>query len=493
MRITFYGGVGEIGGNKVLLECGGSRVFLDFGRNFRQEDSYFQYPFDPPLDVGDLIRTGILPDISGLYRDSGRGGAVEAVVVSHAHSDHYGHIPLLAEGTRVLMGETAWLIVRARLEAMARQSWTDRVDHLDVGTFRTGDELEIGPFRIRPVHVDHSVPGAYGLLVECEDGVRLVYTGDLRRHGEAARLTQDFLREAADWGADVALVEGTRVAPEADPEAAAARLFEQMLALRLGERIPKRIAKEVKRESDVLEELAAVADDHPEALVMVEAAWADVDRARTVWRASLRTERRLVVDEREAYLLYRMREDPGLEGLPGPGDLAVMVWRRRRSSGPASRRLSEVLGEIEDAGGEVLDADSAAGEIWSNPGGFLFLTGHPTRALKDLMSSGRECRGRLAYVMSRSEPFTEEMVIGLDRLLNWLALYGVRSYFRIHVSGHASPDELREIVEEMNPRMVIPVHTEHPDLFRHYVPRDMRGSTVIPSLGGAVDVGRSPG
>ncbi len=487
MKITFYGGVGEIGGNKVLLECGGSRLFLDFGRNFRQEDSFFQYPFDPPLDVGDLIRTGILPDIAGLY--SG-GGAVDAVVVSHAHSDHYGHIPLLAEGTRVMMGETAWLIVRARLEAMARQTWTDRVDHLDVETFRTGDELTVGPFRLRPVHVDHSVPGAYGLLVECEaEGRRLVYTGDLRTHGEASRLTEDFVREASDWGADVALVEGTRVAPEADPEAAAARLFEQMLALRLGDRIPKRVAKEARREGDVLQELVAVADDHPDNLLMVEAAWADIDRARTVWRTSIKTGRRLVVDEREAYLLHRMREDPGLQGLPDARDLTVMVWRRRKSSGPASRRLAEALEEIEDAGGEVLDADSAAREVWSNPGGFLFLTGHPTRALKDLMASGQECRGRLTYVMSRSEPFTEEMVIGLDRLLNWLALYGVRSYYRIHVSGHAAPEELREIVEEIDPARIVPMHTEHPDLFRLYVPRDKRDSLIVPSLGEPISLG----
>jgi ribonuclease J len=31
---TFYGGAGEIGGNKILLESGKARVYLDFGESF---------------------------------------------------------------------------------------------------------------------------------------------------------------------------------------------------------------------------------------------------------------------------------------------------------------------------------------------------------------------------------------------------------------------------------------------------------------------------
>ncbi len=477
MRITFYGGIGEIGGNKIMVECENSRLLIDFGRNFRLEDSFFQYPYDPPLDVRDLVRTGIVPDLPELYAE---GGAVEAVIVSHAHTDHYGHIPLLAQGTRVLMGETAKMIIDARLESMARPGWMEKVDHLHIETFRTGDEIELGPFRVRPVHVDHSVPGAYGLLIDC-GGVTLAYSGDLRLHGEAGELTLDFVREASAWSPQILMLEGTRVAPESDPEAAAARLFEQMLALRLRDRIPKRVAMEANTEAGVLEALRGVLDDHADNLVMVESAWADVDRMRTVWRAASASGRRLLMDEKAAYLLDKMRRDPKLGGLPPIAEISVMVWRRRRTERPASRALSEALDRFEDEGCEVMSAQEAAREVWASPGSFLFLTSQPTRALKDLMAGG-DGRGKLTYVMSRSEPFTEEMVIGLDRLLNWLALYGVRSYFRIHVSGHASPQDLGRIADEIGPEVVLPIHTEHPDLFAMYLPRDLRRRLILARL-----------
>lgn len=38
--LRFYGGVGEIGGNKILLEDGDTRVFLDFGKSFGQEGEF---------------------------------------------------------------------------------------------------------------------------------------------------------------------------------------------------------------------------------------------------------------------------------------------------------------------------------------------------------------------------------------------------------------------------------------------------------------------
>ena len=43
INLTFYGGVGEIGGNKILLEAEDSRVFLDFGTSFSREEEFFEF------------------------------------------------------------------------------------------------------------------------------------------------------------------------------------------------------------------------------------------------------------------------------------------------------------------------------------------------------------------------------------------------------------------------------------------------------------------
>ncbi|MBM4236933.1 MAG: MBL fold metallo-hydrolase, partial [Euryarchaeota archaeon] len=48
MSITFFGGAGEVGGNKFLLKTNESSVFLDFGKNFAREKMFYEEPFLKP-------------------------------------------------------------------------------------------------------------------------------------------------------------------------------------------------------------------------------------------------------------------------------------------------------------------------------------------------------------------------------------------------------------------------------------------------------------
>jgi ribonuclease J len=45
--LTFYGGVNEIGGNKILLEDQATRVFFDFGMSFSLANQYFDEFMQP--------------------------------------------------------------------------------------------------------------------------------------------------------------------------------------------------------------------------------------------------------------------------------------------------------------------------------------------------------------------------------------------------------------------------------------------------------------
>ena len=67
-NLTFYGGLSEIGGNKILLEDKGTRVLLDFGKSFATRSKYFDWTERPRQanGIGDFLALGILPTITGI-------------------------------------------------------------------------------------------------------------------------------------------------------------------------------------------------------------------------------------------------------------------------------------------------------------------------------------------------------------------------------------------------------------------------------------------
>ncbi|MBL7079601.1 hypothetical protein ISS39_04675 [Candidatus Bathyarchaeota archaeon] len=68
--LTFYGGVNEIGGNKILLEDQDTRIFLDFGMSFGQSGKYFSESHQQRKCncIEDFLFTGLLPELEGAYR-----------------------------------------------------------------------------------------------------------------------------------------------------------------------------------------------------------------------------------------------------------------------------------------------------------------------------------------------------------------------------------------------------------------------------------------
>ena len=117
-KLTCFGGVSQIGGNKFLIESNGTRILMDFGMNFAEEGKFFDEYMGPRTcnSLADMSELGMLPKIEGLYRRDyakhmGFGGnedtSVDAVLLTHAHIDHVGDLETLKDqtGAEVLLHE----------------------------------------------------------------------------------------------------------------------------------------------------------------------------------------------------------------------------------------------------------------------------------------------------------------------------------------------------------------------------------------------------
>ncbi|MGD0171635.1 MAG: MBL fold metallo-hydrolase RNA specificity domain-containing protein [Halobacteriota archaeon] len=83
-----------------------------------------------------------------------------------------------------------------------------------------------------------------------------------------------------------------------------------------------------------------------------------------------------------------------------------------------------------------------------------------------------------SYIRSVCEPFDLEMELDLKKVENWLAHFGLYPYTQIHASGHLNYDEIRDVVETVKPKVLIPVHTQHPEVFKNF-----HDNVVLPEKG----------
>ncbi|MFX1486598.1 MAG: MBL fold metallo-hydrolase, partial [Promethearchaeota archaeon] len=109
-KLTFYGAVAEVGGNKVLLEDGDTRIFLDFGMSFAARKQYYSAYLTPKSEK-ELKDLNVLPKIEGIYQSDDSEESINGVFLSHSHMDHAGHVSFLKRSIPIYCGETTALIL----------------------------------------------------------------------------------------------------------------------------------------------------------------------------------------------------------------------------------------------------------------------------------------------------------------------------------------------------------------------------------------------
>ncbi len=495
LTITIYGGAGEIGGNKILLEDRDTRVFLDFGMSLGTRGLYYEDFLAPRPGLGilDPLVMGLLPPLKGLYRNdlipasevwervrdhphSREIPEVHGVLLTHAHLDHSGAIPFLQETIPIHATRLTAFLAKA-MQDVGGPDFEREVTYLTprhpteegvLAVEKSGRSIQ-RPFAFvdgAPVR-----PEALGFWAASPAKTRRLEPAASTPAGRVGSLpVRYFYVDHSIFGACAFAVEtsigwvvytgdlrlhGTHgeLTEAFVREAAALRpavlLCEGTNAgkeTQIGEGQVYENALDLLREARGI----VIADFGPR----------NIERLLTFYWIAQKIGRSLVILAKDQYLLDAVR----LAGA-GPWKLdemadALIYDERKVSKSAVEDRVRERYAA------RMLPPE----EVRRDPERYLLcLSFYDIKHLIDIDPPP----GGL-YVYSSSEPYGEEQRIDQNRLRNWLGRFQLRPLGfdggqGLHASGHAGGADLLRVVRGIGPRVLIPVHTQDPDFYSDWL------------------------
>lgn len=401
LRIIPLGGLGEIGKNMTVFEYGKEAIIIDSGIMFPANDMH-------GVDY-------IIPEYEYLRQNKDLN--VLAVLYTHGHEDHIGAVnhllDLLPNVTLYATELTAGLIdVKIRNSRYFNEAIAPSKDP-KIKVFAPGDELRIGPFKIEPFRMTHSIPDCVGFAIDTPHGL-VVHTGDYKfDNNPVDGQKPDYARlaEFGTRGVKLLLADSTNAdregwtPSESTIDAAFDKVFEQA-----------------------------------KGRIMVATFASLISRVQQVAYAAKKYKRRMAIvgfTMREYVKLAReigyldidddMLIDPNnIDSVP-PQELVLMVTGSQGEP-------SAVLGRLSTGRHRFLDI---------RKDDTIILSSHPI-------------------------PGNEESVYRtIDRLIDRGANVVYEPLERVHVSGHGSQEEMRLLLSLVKPLFLMPVHGEVRHLHSH--------------------------
>lgn len=158
VKISFLGGLNEIGKNITVIECEGDIVIVDCGMAFPDGDM---------LGV-DLV----IPDFSYIEQNVEK---VRGIVLTHGHEDHIGGLPFLLSKINVPIYGTP--LTLGLVENKLREH--SLVNKARLNTVKAGSTISMGCMSVKFIHVNHSIPDAVAFAINTPGGT-IVHTGDFK-------------------------------------------------------------------------------------------------------------------------------------------------------------------------------------------------------------------------------------------------------------------------------------------------------------------------
>lgn len=330
----------------------------------------------------------------------------DAIFISHYHSDHLGLLEYVLPEISIYMGQKSYEIYKASAEYRGKE-----LKFLSQFVY-DNQAVEIGDLKITPLLCDHSSYDSYMYLIESDDK-RILYTGDFRANG---RMSYDTLLSKLPE-VDAIIVEGTTLTRED--------------------------IKNIKEEK--LEQIAVeyLQKHSGPSFIMMSAM--NVERVITAYHVARKTGRIFLEDIYTADVAMAS----GMEA-PRPNiDEGVRVFMTG-----GDRQYEKLM--------NYGKAKIGKKQIAKIP--FLMCIRQSMRnyleKLNELVSFEN---GVLFYGMWKGYMQQPEM----NEFLDFMKEKGVKIHV-LHTSGHADSDTIERLIEKVQPRYIIPVHTENAMWFDKY-------------------------
>ncbi len=484
MKINVLDGSNQIGGNKINVTYVDSSfkdissfktsLMFDFGADLGKQSELYP-PFSEPkkhTGLNVFFKYDLLPRLEGVYRRdlekhsrlTSKPTSIDALFLSHAHLDHAKYLHFLRKEIPVYSSLETKLILKSiqdtgvggydqfikfhpqfqlrpakkgkklvRVTSRDQEYTVERPYH----TLQPEESVEINNLEIQMVPVNHSVPGACGYIIYSDKG-NLVYTGDLR----PGDLTSRFVELAAAAKPKWLLCEGTRVNTE------------------------KR-----ETEEEVGEEINRWINDC-EGLAIIDYPHRNIPFVKKIWEAAKEHDRDLVITLKQAYLLD-LFEKNGIKTLTTKSP-NIKIFIPNQGWGCATRDFPE--GQLKQ---DYLSWQKSYLEDEDEDKRLLFINQLEEQQIGLVFPSiglwGLDdideitLKAGSSWKQATCDPFSDQGEINRKILNRRLKVSGIKKAHKSHASGHASGPELEEIIRTINPEILIPIHTEHPEILRSFM------------------------
>ena len=358
------------------------------------------------LDVGSNLddKEIVVPEIEGLFKGEAK---YDGVLISHYHSDHEGLATKILPKIPIYMGEKSHEIHKVTREYIKKEYLKEPK------TFKPEEEFLIGDIKITPYLCDHSAFDSHMFLLECE-GKKILYTGDF--HSNGRKFFQSLLNKLPK--VDALITEGTNLSND---KIGKINLTEKELE---------------KKGIEILER-----NDRP---VFVLIASTNIDRIVTFYKIANATKRLFLLDTYAGQITATIGGN-----IPNPRTFFnVKIFQTSSSKH------------------DILE-NYPKNKIWKNKiAKSNFLMCVRTSMKKYLESYPNEFSFEgctLFYSMWEGYKKQENM----KKFLKFMEEKGVKT-ISLHTSGHADEKDFDKLIKKVEPKIIIPVHTENSEWFKRY-------------------------